>query len=262
MPSLLLAIGLMPSLAFADDDSDSDKTFEVETPDAFEKAVDAINKAEGGLFTIELDGDINLNGIDCTFEKNTTTILGEDNTLSGGNNATLEAEGSATLKLGVEGYDGKLTIKGGNGADPAGPLVSLDNGATLYMCGNVELRDNTSFGGVAGVQLENGSAFYMLGGVYANSSSSLNFSGGEIRNCSGVYGDGVCLNNGSTAKFANCTIAGNSAQAGGGVLVAGNSSADFSGGKNVLCNNKAADEASDVYLDGARNLPCFSRLPI
>ena len=121
----------MPSLAFADDDSGSDKTFEVGTLDAFEKAVDAINKADGGSFTIELDGDINLNGSDCTFEKNTTTILGgKGHTLSGGNNATLEAEGSATLKLGVEGCDGKLTIKGGNGADPAGLLVSLDNGAT------------------------------------------------------------------------------------------------------------------------------------
>ena len=137
------------------------------------------------------------------------------------------------LNLGAEGYDKKLTIDGKtSGGSASGnaknAFVSVLEGATANMYGNVTLQ-NGEFADKACVVIKGSdSAFNMYGGVIENcsravtaeSEATFNMSmpGGEIRNCvsKNNEGGGVHLSN-ATFVMSGGTISRCSAGAGGGL---------------------------------------------
>ena len=163
-----------------------------------------------------------------------TTIKGEGKTITVNQGAGIKVTGEKTvLNLGAEGYDKKLTIDGKtSGGSASGnaknAFVSVLEGATANMYGNVTLQ-NGEFADKACVVIKGSdSAFNMYGGVIENcsravtaeSEATFNMSmpGGEIRNCvsKNNEGGGVHLSN-ATFVMSGGTISGCSAGAGGGM---------------------------------------------
>ena len=189
------------------------QTFEVSTPEKFRDAVNAINNADSGSYVIKLEKDITLND-SLVLSKNTTTILGENHTLSGTQDNVLGADGTAVLNLGAENYSETLTFDGG----PfyiTGSLLKISGNAILNMYNHVTLQNNYSY--------DNG-------------------------------GGGIRLFSSQNVSIRNCTITDNNAtRLGGGIYMMSNSSADLSGTGNVICNNIASGSACDIYLNSANN---------
>ena len=250
--ALALALGV-PGVAKAE----TTKTFEVGSSAEFTAAVNEINAADGGEYVIKLTDDVTL-GRDNYLEKNVTTILGEGHVLNGGNNVTVGAKGTATLRLGQKGYAGELKLDGA-AAHSAGPMVGVSGSAKLEMYDGVTISNNAPYGSAGGVQLNDSAMFTMYGGtikncgnessfpgsgVYAEDSSfsmyggsiegcvglygggayvsgsgSMLLDGGTIKNCKAQLGGGICANEASQLQIKSGLISGNTAQNGGGVAV-------------------------------------------
>ena len=179
-----MALSLLPVSAFADytgvggispdtvtaqeldaeNPAEITKTFEVADGTAFVAALDEINADDSGSgnYVIKLTGDINISG-DHSFEKNTTTILGEGHSISGGNNQTLGVQGTATLNLGADDYTGELVLKGVSDYVPTGPLLQIGGNASATMYKGDTFQDHKVLGSDAGVQLNNHASFTMYG---------------------------------------------------------------------------------------------------
>ena len=185
-----------------------------------------------------------------------TTIKGEGKTITVNQGAGIKVTGEKTvLNLGAEGYDKKLTIDGKtSGGSASGnaknAFVSVLEGATANMYGNVTLQ-NGEFADKACVVIKGSdSAFNMYGGVIENcsravtaeSEATFNMSmpGGEIRNCvsKNNEGGGVHLSN-ATFVMSGGTISGCSAGAGGGLYVDG-STLTIEGGTISGCTASGA----------------------
>ena len=261
------------------------KPFEVSNSAEYAAAVNEINDDDSntGNYVIKLTDNIPLNG-DYYFEKNTTTILGEGHTISGGNNVTVGVRGTATLNLGSADATDTLKLDGAvNHSD--GPMLNIIEEATVNMYDGVTIQNSTPNGNPGGVQMGGNSTFNMYGGIIdncntnpaftlpggmlVNSGCTFNMTGGTIQNCSGVLGGGVLVNGGTfkmtdgtikncsatygggitvygstNATIANSVITENTAEIGGGILLMSGSSMTVSGTGNVICNNTATDDIS------------------
>lgn len=235
--SLLLAVGMILSLfpvsAFAEEAAEP-TTKEVSTVEELESAIDAINKADSGVFVIKLNANIDLQSdADITLNRNTTTLLGGGYSLRGGGSQTLSVKGSAVLNLGGQDGTDVLTFDGNNQDITA---VSVSGKAQLNMYDGVTIENYTD----SGVQVGAGAGFEMHGGTIQNCSANQNgggvavsgerngntqavtlatftMSGGTIKNCTAVDEGG-----GVTADYANITLSGGSiencsASKGGGI---------------------------------------------
>ncbi len=200
-----------------------------------------------------------------TLRRGTTTIKGEGNTITVNPGAGIKVTGEKTvLNLGAEGYDKKLTIDGKtSGGSASGnaknAFVSVLEGATANMYGNVTLQ-NGEFADKACVVIKGSdSAFNMYGGVIENcsravtaeSEATFNMSmpGGEIRNCvsKNNEGGGVHLSN-ATFVMSGGTISRCSAGAGGGLYAKYSSKITINKGTISECS---ASEGGGLYVDGS-----------
>lgn len=200
-----------------------------------------------------------------TLRRGTTTIKGEGNTITVNPGAGIKVTGEKTvLNLGAEGYDKKLTIDGKtSGGSASGnaknAFVSVLEGATANMYGNVTLQ-NGEFADKACVVIKGSdSAFNMYGGVIekcsravtAESEATFNMSmpGGEIRNCvsENNEGGGVHVSN-ATFVMSGGTISGCSAGAGGGLYATYSSKITINKGTISECS---ASEGGGLYVDGS-----------
>ena len=222
------------------------KTYEVGTEDKFAEAVQEINKkssdAENEIVlmqNITLDGDTTY-----TLSRGRTTIKGEGHNISIKSKAGITVAGKDTvLNLGAEKYDGVLTIDG----DTRNGFVSVLEGATANMYENVTLQNWTSAGNACVVIMGSDpvtgskSVFNMNGGVIENcsravmadSGTTFNMYGGEIRNREGSRGSGVHVF-GATFVMSGGTISGCTANEGGG-LYADNSIVTINNGTISGC---------------------------
>ena len=175
--SLFLAfdmlLSLFPISAFAETPSEQPvKVYHVQDLQGLLIAVQAIN-LDGGNNTISLEDDITLeNGKEINLTRGETTILGNNHTISGGENQTLWVSGSAVLNLGRQDGTDKLTFEGKGQSITA---VSVSGQAKLNV--------------YEGVTIEN----YHDSGVKVGAGATFTMSGGTIQNCSAKDGGGVAV---------------------------------------------------------------------
>ena len=221
----------------------------------FGDAVDKINKSGDAENEIVLMQKITLDGdTTYTLSRGRTTIKGEGHNISIKSKAGITVAGKDTvLNLGAEKYDGVLTIDG----DTRNGFVSVSEGATANMYGNVTLQNRTSadnacvvimgsdpvtgsnsvfnmHGGVIkkcsrAVIVDSGATFHMLSGkiedcrvggngvISVNGGSGFIMYGGTISGCEAGAGGGLYAENSSTVIINNGTISGCTANAGGGL---------------------------------------------
>ena len=266
------------------------QTFEVSTPEAFRNAVHTINTGASGSYEIKLTNDITLNG-NLTLSKNTTTILGENHTLSSTQDTVLHAAGTAVLNLGAGNYSETLTFEGGTSHNQ-GSLLTIDGNATLNMYDHVTLQNNHSVRTSGGVQVGNHSTFNMYGGTIRKCSSdskyglhgagigcsggtvnitggsicensilfggaivlyngSLNITGGSICKNAGESGGGIHLANSQNVSIQNCTITDNGAGSGGGILLIGSQNVSI---QNCTITDNHARNGGGILLTGNSNV--------
>ena len=206
------------------------ETYKVGTEDKFAEAVQEINNKSSDVENeivlmqkITLDGDTTY-----TLSRGRTTIKGEGHNISIKSRAGITVAGKDTvLNLGAEKYDGVLTIDG----DTRNGFVSVSEGATANMYGNVTLQNRMSAGNACVVIMGSDpvtgskSVFNMHGGVIekcsraviVDSGATFHMLSGEIKDC-WVNGDGVIsVNDGSRFIMDGGTISGCKADAGGGL---------------------------------------------
>ena len=232
------------------------------------QAIKAINNSsDDNANEIILTSGFTLEGdtTEYTLRRGTTTIKGEGNTITVNPGAGIKVTGEKTvLNLGAEGYDKKLTIDGKtSGGSASGnaknAFVSVLEGATANMYGNVTLQ-NGEFADKACVVIKGSdSAFNMYGGVIENcsravtaeSEATFNMSmpGGEIRNCvsKNNEGGGVHVSN-ATFVMSGGTISRCSAGAGGGLYAKYSSKITINKGTISECS---AREGGGLYADNS-----------
>ena len=219
---------------------------------------------------------------DITLERNyiltngkTTTIKGKEGedrkiSINGSNdpNAGITVTGERTvLNLGVNGYDKKLTIDGdtrdGSASGNAkNAFVSVLEGATANMYGNVTLQNGMFGGNACVVIMGSKSVFNMDGGVIENcsravtaaSGATFHMQGGKILNCvSENNGGGVRLYE-ATFIMEGGTISGCTADEGGGLYAinssTNSSTVNISGGTISGCT-AVIGNGGGLYVDGS-----------
>ena len=210
------------------------KTYEVGTEDKFAEAVQEINKKSSDKINeIVLCDDIELkSGQMLTRGETTIRSNDEGHTISikGSTAGITVAKKGTVLNLGAEGYDKKLTIDGdtkdGSASGNAkNAFVSVLEGATANMYGNVTLQNGMFGGNACVVIMGSNSVFNMHGGVIENcsravtvdSGTTFHMLSGKILNCvSGNDGGGILLKE-ATFIMDGGTISGCTAGAGGGL---------------------------------------------
>ena len=258
------------------------KTYEVWTSDKFAEAVQEINnKSSDTKNEIVLCDDIELTSGQMLTRGETTIKSKDENrkiSIKDKNAGITVAKKGTVLNLVAEGYKGTLTIDGDTkdgsvSENPRVAFVSVLEGATANMYGNVTLQNGKFAGNACVVIMGSDSVFNMHGGVIENcsravtaqSGATFNMSRGEIRNCGGdrgrgsgngggvrVYeatfvmsggtingcsadtGGGLCAEESSTVTINNGTISGCTAREGGG-LYANNSAVTIKGGTISGC---------------------------
>jgi len=214
----------------------------------FGDAVEAINKSGDDKNEIVLMENITLGGDPTqytlyTLSRGETTIKGGGNKITISNAGITVAKKGTVLNLGANGYDGTLTIDG----KTSGGFVSVLEGATANMYENVTLQNWTSAGNACVVIMGSDpvtgskSVFNMNGGVIENcsravmadSGTTFNMYGGEIRNREGSRGSGVHVFE-ATFVMSGGTISGCTANEGGG-LYADNSIVTINNGTISGC---------------------------
>ena len=254
------------------------KTHWVGSDADFKKAVEEINKLGDAKNEIILTESFTLEGntTDYTLTNSkttttkTTTIKGEGHTISikGSTAGITVAKKGTVLNLGAEGYDKKLTIDGdtkdGSASGNAkNAFVSVLEGATANMYGNVTLQNGMFGGNACVVIMGSNSVFNMHGGVIENcsravtadSGTTFNMSGGKIRNREGIRGSG---NGGgvrvyeATFVMSDGTISGCSADTGGGLCAEKSSTVTISGGTISGCEASGGVGAGGgLYADNS-----------
>ena len=238
------------------------KTYKVGTDAPFIKfgdAVDEINKSGDTKNEIVLMQDITLGGDPTqytlyTLSRGETTIKGGGNKITISNAGITVAKKGTVLNLGEKGYKGTLTIDG----KTSGGFVSVLEGATANMYENVTLQNWKSAGNACVVIMGSDpvtgskSVFNMNGGVIENcsravmadSGTTFNMYGGEIRNREGSRGSGVHVFE-ATFVMSGGTISGCTANEGGG-LYADNSIVTINNGTISGCT---AGKGGGLYAD-------------
>ena len=217
------------------------KTYEVGTEDKFAEAVQEINKKSSDVENeivlmqkITLDGDTTY-----TLSRGRTTIKGEGHNISIKSKAGITVAGKDTvLNLGAEKYDGVLTIDG----DTRNGFVSVLEGATANMYGNVTLQNRKSTDNACVVIMGSNSVFNMHGGVIekcsravmADSGATFHMFDGEIKDCRAGGNRVISVNGGSKFIMDGGTISGCTADKGGG-LYADNSIVTINNGTISGC---------------------------
>ena len=217
------------------------KTYEVGTEDKFAEAVQEINKKSSDVENeivlmqkITLDGDTTY-----TLSRGRTTIKGEGHNISIKSKAGITVAGKDTvLNLGAEKYDGVLTIDG----DTRNGFVSVLEGATANMYGNVTLQNRKSTDNACVVIMGSNSVFNMHGGVIekcsraviAGSGATFHMFDGEIKDCRAGGNRVISVNGGSKFIMDGGTISGCTADKGGG-LYADNSIVTINNGTISGC---------------------------
>ena len=242
----------------------------------FKKAIEAINKSGDTENEIVLMQDIILKGntTDYTLTNGketttkTTTIKGEGYTISikGSTAGITVAKKGTVLNLGAEGYDKKLTIDGDeeiSGGSASGnaknAFVSVLEGATANMYGNVTLQNGMFGGNACVVIMGSNSVFNMHGGVIENcsravtadSGTTFHMQGGKILNCvSENDGGGVRLYK-ATFIMDGGTISGCKARmgTGGGLYATNGSTITINNGTISRCS--AANDGGGLYADNS-----------
>ena len=248
------------------------KTYKVGMDDQFIKFGDAVdeinNKSSDVENEIVLDEDIILGGdTTYTLKRGRTTIKGEGHKITIESNAGIKVTGEETvLNLGANGYDKKLTIDG----DTRNSFVSVSEGATANMYGNVTLQNRKSTGYACVAIMGSKSVFNMHGGVIekcsravsADSGATFHMFDGEIKDCR-VGGNGVIqVNDGSRFIMDGGTISGCKADAGGG-LYADHSTITIKGGTISGCKVRmgaggglCATNQSTITIEGGTISGC------
>ena len=228
------------------------ETHRVGSEKQFKDAVEAINKPGDAKNEIILTQDITLGGDPTqytlyTLSRGETTIKGGGNKITISNAGITVAKKGTVLNLGANGYDGTLTIDG----KTSGGFVSVLEGATANMYEHVTLQNWTSAGNACVVIMGSDpvtgskSVFNMHGGVIekcsravmADSGTTFNMYGGEIRNREGSRGSGVHVFE-ATFVMSGGTISGCTANEGGG-LYADNSIVTINNGTISGCTANA-----------------------
>ena len=261
------------------------KTYEVGTEDKFAEAVQEINKKSSDKINeIVLCDDIELkSGQMLTRGETTIRSNDEGHTISikGSNAGITVAKEETVLNLGANGYDGTLTIdgktRGGSASGNAkNAFVSVLEGATANMYGNVTLQNGMFGGNACVVIMGSNSVFNMHGGVIENCSravtagsrTTFNMSGGEIRNREGIRGSG---NGGgvrvyeATFVMSGGTISGCTADNGGGLCAENSSTITISGGTISGCTADAggglyATNGSTININNGTISGCKARM--
>ena len=255
-----MILSLFPISAFAETPSEQPvKVYHAQDLQGLLIAVQAIN-LDGGNNTISLEDDIILeNGKEINLTRGVTTILGNNHTISGGENQTLWVSGSAVLNLGRQGGADKLTFEG-NGQNIT--AVSVSDHAELNVYEGVTIKDYHN----SGVKVGAGATFEMRGGTIQNCSANdgggvkvdagatFTMSGGTIQNCSAHDGGGVKVDAGATFEMRRGTIQNCSAYDGGGVEVKGRSGtlAGFTMYGGTIRGCTATEDGGGVAADYAK----------
>ena len=226
------------------------ETHRVGSEKQFKDAVEAINKPGDAKNEIILTQDITLGGDPTqytlyTLSRGETTIKGGGNKITISNAGITVAKKGTVLNLGEKGYKGTLTIDG----KTSGGFVSVLEGATANMYEHVTLQNWTSAGNACVVIMGSDpvtgskSVFNMNGGVIENcsravmadSGTTFNMYGGEIRNREGSRGSGVHVFE-ATFVMSGGTISGCTANEGGGLYATNQSTITISGGTISGCS--------------------------
>ena len=227
------------------------KTYKVGKEDKFAEAVQEINNKSSDVENeIVLMQDITLGGNPneytlYTLSRGETTIKGGGNKITISNAGITVAKKGTVLNLGEKGYKGTLTIDG----KTSGGFVSVLEGATANMYENVTLQNWKSAGNACVVIMGSDpvtgskSVFNMHGGVIekcsravmADSGTTFNMYGGEIRNREGSRGSGVHVFE-ATFVMSGGTISGCTANEGGGLYATNQSTITISGGTISGCS--------------------------
>ena len=237
------------------------KTYEVWTSDKFAEAVQEINNEfSDKINEIVLCDDIELTSGQMLTRGETTIKSKDENrkiSIKDKNAGITVAKKGTVLNLVAEGYKGTLTI-GGDTKDgsvsenPRVAFVSVSEGATANMYGNVTLQNGKFAGNACVVIMGSDSAFNMHGGVIENcsravtvdSGTTFHMQGGKILNCvSENDGGGVRLYK-ATFIMDGGTISGCKARMGtGGGLYATN-------GSTITINNGTISKCTAAMNDG------------
>ena len=241
------------------------KTYEVWTSDKFAEAVQEINNEfSDKINEIVLCDDIELTSGQMLTRGETTIKSKDENrkiSIKDKNAGITVAKKGTVLNLVAEGYKGTLTIDGDTkdgsvSENPRVAFVSVLEGATAKMYGNVTLQNGKFAGNACVVIMGSDSAFNMYGGVIENcsravtagSEATFNMSmpGGEILNCGSKNDDGggVLVSN-ATFVMSGGTISGCTAGAGGGLYATNQSTITISGGTISGCT--AANTGGGLY---------------
>ena len=219
------------------------ETHRVGSEKQFKDAVEAINKPGDTKNEIVLMQDITLGGDPTqytlyTLSRGETTIKGGGNKITISNaGITVTGEGTV-LNLGEKGYKGTLTIDG----KTSGGFVSVLEGATANMYGNVTLQNRKSTDNACVVIMGSNSVFNMHGGVIekcsraviAGSGATFHMFDGEIKDCRAGGNRVISVNGGSKFIMDGGTISGCTADKGGG-LYADNSIVTINNGTISGC---------------------------
>ena len=244
------------------------KTYEVWTSDKFAEAVQEINnKSSDTKNEIVLCDDIELTSGQMLTRGETTIKSKDENrkiSIKDKNAGITVAKKGTVLNLVAEGYKGTLTIDGDTkdgsvSENPRVAFVSVLEGATANMYGNVTLQNGKFAGNACVVIMGSNSVFNMHGGVIeecsravtANSRTTFNMSGGEIRNCGDVRdrgNSGGVLIYDATFVMSGGTISGCKADTGGGLYAKNKSTVTISGGAISGCT---ADNGGGLYADNS-----------
>ena len=246
------------------------KTYEVKTGDKFAEAVQEINnKSSDTKNEIVLCDDIELTSGQMLTRGETTIKSKDENRKISfkDKNAGITVTGEGTtLNLVAEGYKGTLTIDGDTkdgsvSENPRVAFVSVLEGATANMYGNVTLQNGKFAGNACVVIMGSNSAFNMDGGVIekcsraviVDSGATFNMSRGEIRNCGGDRGrvsgnDGGVHVYGAIFVMSGGTISGCTANEGGGLCAEKSSTVTISGGTISGCS---ASKGGGLYADNS-----------
>ena len=242
------------------------KTYEVKTGDKFAEAVQEINnKSSDTKNEIVLCDDIELTSGQMLTRGETTIKSKDENRKISfkDKNAGITVTGEGTtLNLVAEGYKGTLTIDGDTkdgsvSENPRVAFVSVLEGATANMYGNVTLQNGKFAGNACVVIMGSNSAFNMDGGVIekcsraviVDSGATFNMSRGEIRNCGGDRGrvsgnDGGVHVYGAIFVMSGGTISGCTANEGGGLCAEKSSTVTISGGTISGCKAQSSDKGN------------------
>ena len=221
------------------------------------KAIEEVNAAQGGQFTLHLDADIT--GIDESWtdfgvEKNELTILGHGHTISYADQNCMRVSGEGILNLGASDGSDTLIIMTDPGESMPDSLVKvLGENAVLNMYDGVSLTGNTDtssdpggvdvqsgtfnmyggeisghkayFGDGAGVRVMYGGTFHMYGGTISDNQLIPHAINGNNTKGAGVYIlDAAFYMHGGT-------ISGNEAKNYGGGVMIDRGTMHMSGGK-------------------------------